>query len=43
VISGKPTTAVNGPAASVTFKVTDSESPVATATAAGNINIAAAP
>ncbi len=42
VISGTPTKAVSGPAANITFMVTDSESPAATKTAAGAINITAA-
>ncbi len=42
-ITGTPTTAVSGPAANITFKVTDSESPAVSATASGAINIAAPP
>ncbi len=42
-ITGTPTKAVGGPAANITFKVTDSESPAVSVTAAGAINIAAPP
>jgi uncharacterized repeat protein (TIGR01451 family) len=43
VVSGTPTTVVSGPAAQITMTVTDSESPAKTASATGNINIAAPP